>query len=101
MENVNNENKGNEGQKLNQQSPFNQAQQAQKEDDNTSLAMDGPISQNEGDGGADLNDTDVEPGSEEAIDDLDLQPNDDLNTDVEPEDLQALEGLDKDENNRL
>lgn len=100
MENQNENNGENQGQDINRLNP-NQQQQPQDIDDDTSLATDGPVSQNEGDGGADLNEIDVIPGSEDAIDDLGLNPDDDLNTDVEQEDLDALEGMDKDDDETM
>ena len=101
MENQNENNGENQGQDINRLNPNQQQQQPQDIDDDTSLATDGPVSQNEGDGGADLNEIDVIPGSEDAIDDLGLNPDDDLNTDVEQEDLDALEGMDKDDDETM
>ncbi len=75
----------------------NQQEQNDHTEDNDSLASDGPVSNSEGDGGADLYETDVIPGSDEVIDDLGLDPDDDLNTNVEQEDLDALEGMDRDD----
>ncbi len=98
------ENQGEETNKLNpnqQQRDSNMDDEDPKLNDDTSLATDGPVSKNEGDGGADLYETDLIPGSEDEIDDLELNPDDDLNTNVEQEDLDALEGMDQDEDNRL
>jgi hypothetical protein len=65
--------------------------------DEESLASDGPVSKNEGDGGADLNDTDAIPGSADETDDFELDLNDDENTNVDQDDIDALDGMDYDD----
>ncbi|MEJ5963198.1 hypothetical protein [Pedobacter immunditicola] len=90
----------NQGEDRNRLNP-NQQQRDQNLDDDASLITDGPVGENEGDGGADLYETDVIPGSEDVLDDLELDPDDDLNTNVEQEDLDALEGMDQDDDDRL
>jgi len=79
----------NEGEDRNRLNPNQQQQNQPTDDDDLN------------DGGADLYETDVIPGSEDVIDDLELDPDDDPNTNVDKDDLDALEGMDRDDDDRL
>lgn len=87
---IKNQNYGeNQGEDTNKLNPNQQARNQNTDDDDLN------------DDVAGLYETDVIPGSEDFIDDLDLDPDDDLNTNVEQEDLDALEGLDQDDDDSL
>jgi hypothetical protein len=107
MANQNQDYRENQGEDRNRLNPNQQQRNKNMDDedqdlnDDTSLATDGPVGKNEGDGGADLYETDVIPGSEDDLDDLELDPDDELNTNVEQEDLDALDALDQDDDEQL
>ena len=69
--------------------------------DPTSLATDGPVSQNEGDGGVDLNDTGTANDLADDDDEFEITPDDDEATNVDEEDLNTLNGDEIDEDGTL
>jgi hypothetical protein len=101
MENQNLNYGNNEGEDINKLNPNQQQRQSLDNEEDTSLASDGPVSESEGDGDADLYETDVIPGSEDEFDDLDLNPDDDPESDVGLDDLEALDGLDEDDDETM
>lgn len=87
----------------NQQENLNQNDELGQEEtvDPTSLATDGPVSQNEGDGGADLNETGISNDLADDDEDFEITPDDDEATNVDEEDLDALEGDEVDDDGTL
>ncbi|MBG6234263.1 hypothetical protein IWX76_000818 [Pedobacter sp. CAN_A7] len=78
----------------------NETQDQEQGFDPKSLATDGPVSQNEGDGGDDLNET--ETANELADDEeFEITPNDDEATNVDEEDLDMLNGEEIDDDETL
>ena len=69
--------------------------------DPTSLATDGPVSQNEGDGGVDLNDTGTANDLADDEEDFEITPDDDEATNVDEEDLDTLDGDEIDDDGTL
>ncbi|WP_432708945.1 hypothetical protein [Pedobacter sp.] len=83
----------------NQQENLSQNEELDQEQtlDSASLATDGPVSQNEGDGGADLNETGVSNDLADDDEDFEITPDDDNATNVNEEDLDALDGDEEEE----
>jgi len=81
--------------------PDEQEQEEESIDEESPSVAEGPFKVVEGDNLAELYGTDVIPGSEEEVNDLELNPSDDPNTNVSQEDIDTLEGMDQDDDFEL